>query len=68
MFLYNPTILGKQQKLEGDDMFWFVKVNVFIGLPNAISFMLKQSECERSCWGAGTMRRKWNIFQQWMTN
>lgn len=39
MFLFNPTILGKQQKLGGDDMLWFVKVNVFIGLPNTISFM-----------------------------
>lgn len=49
MFLFNPTISGEQQQPGGDDMLWFVKVNVFIGLPNAISFMLKQSDCENSC-------------------
>lgn len=37
MFLFNLPIFGKQQQLGEDDMFWFVKVNIFIGLPhNAI--------------------------------
>lgn len=39
MLLFNPAILSKWQQLGGDDMFWFVKVNIFIELShNAILF------------------------------